>query len=123
MDILLVLLVFCCTHCPDEGDPCLCIKLPRKQWKSCVFLGHYRYSLQPTTGRDLIFMNLYRTCTAPVITVLWSRNFLFPLRLRLSKSFSSGAGSGSDVSFKTTFYHRFHIKKSIIHVFYERISI
>ncbi len=56
-----------------------------------------------------------------LITVLWSRNFLFPLRL--SKSFGSGSSSGSDISFITTFYQRFHIKKWIIHVFYERISI
>jgi hypothetical protein len=39
--------------------------------------------------------------------------FLFPLRLRHSKSFGSGSHSraGSDNSFVTTFYHRFHIKK------------
>ncbi len=47
--------------------------------------------------------------------LLWSQNFLF--RLRLSKSFGSGAGSGSDISFVSTFYHRFHIKKWIFHVF------
>ncbi len=52
-------------------------------------------------------------------TVLWSRNFLFPLRLRLSKRFGSGSGAGSDISFTTTstFYYRFHIKKWIFHVF------
>ncbi len=49
-------------------------------------------------------------------SVLWSQNFLFPLRLRLTKSFGSG------ISFVTTFYHRFHIKKWIYHVFYDRIS-
>ncbi len=49
--------------------------------------------------------------------VLRSRNFLFPLRLRLSKSFGSGSGAGSDLSFLFTFYHRFHFKKSIFHVF------
>jgi hypothetical protein len=49
--------------------------------------------------------------------VLWSQNFLFPLRLRLSKSFSSGSssssrsGAGSNISFVTSFNHRFHIKK------------
>jgi hypothetical protein len=58
---------------------------------------------------------------------------LFPLRLRLSKSFGSGsrsgseagseAGSGSDISFVTTLYNRFQIKKWIFLVFYERISI
>ncbi len=54
-----------------------------------------------------------------LFAVLWSRNFLFQLRLRLSKSFGSGSssGAGSDISFITTFYHRFHIKKWIIHVF------
>ncbi len=41
-----------------------------------------------------------------------------------SKSFGSGAGSSSHItgSFVTTFYHRFHIKKWIFYVFYERIS-
>jgi hypothetical protein len=45
------------------------------------------------------------------ITVLRSRNYLFPLRLRLSKSFSSGN------SFGTTCYHRFYIINYIFHVF------
>jgi hypothetical protein len=36
------------------------------------------------------------------------------------KNFSSGAGSDSDYSFVTTCYHRFHIKKQIFHVFYEK---
>ncbi len=52
--------------------------------------------------------------------VLWSQNFLIPLRLRLSNSFGSGSGSssGSKTSFvTTTFYHRFHIKKWIFLVF------
>jgi hypothetical protein len=50
-------------------------------------------------------------------TVLWSRNYLFPLRLRLSKCFGSGSRSGSGNSFGTTCYHRFYIKKYIFHVF------
>ncbi len=45
--------------------------------------------------------------------VLWSRNFLFPLRLRLSKSFSSG----SDISFELPFITGFLLKKWIFHVF------
>ncbi len=52
-----------------------------------------------------------------LVPVLWSRNFLFRLRLRLSKSFGFGSRSGSDDSFVTAFYHRFHIKKWIFHVF------
>jgi hypothetical protein len=32
-------------------------------------------------------------------------------------SSGSGSGVGSDISFITTFYHRFHIKKWFIHVF------
>jgi hypothetical protein len=61
----------------------------------------------------------------PWWSVLWSRNFLFPLRLRLrlrlSTSFRSGSGSGdgsgSDISFVSTFFHRFHVKKWIFNVF------
>ncbi len=57
--------------------------------------------------------------------VLWSRNFLFPLRLRLrlSKSFSSGscsgsrAGSGYDISFDLPFITDFILKKWNFHVF------
>jgi hypothetical protein len=54
-------------------------------------------------------------------SMLRSRNYLF--RLRLSKSFGSGsrscfgAANGSDNSFVTTHYHRFHIKKCIFQVF------
>jgi hypothetical protein len=42
---------------------------------------------------------------------------MFLLWLRLSKSFGSGSRAGSDISFITTFYHRFHNKKWIFHVF------
>jgi hypothetical protein len=55
-------------------------------------------------------------------SVLWSRNYFFPLRLRLSESFGSGAGSGSGNSLGTTCYHRFYVKKDIFHVFNERKS-
>ncbi len=50
-----------------------------------------------------------------ITSVMWSRNYLFPLRLRLSKSFGSGSRSGN--SFGTTFFHRFYIIKYIFHVF------
>jgi hypothetical protein len=50
--------------------------------------------------------------------VLWNRNYLFPRRLRLSKSFGSGSNAGSGNSFVTTCYHSFHIKKWIFDVFF-----
>jgi hypothetical protein len=43
--------------------------------------------------------------------VLWSRNYLF--RLRLSKSFNSS----SDFSFVTTYLHSFYIKIWVFHLF------
>jgi hypothetical protein len=49
--------------------------------------------------------------------VLWSRNFLFPLRLRLSKSFSSG----SDISFELPFITGFLLKSGFFMFSYERI--
>jgi hypothetical protein len=61
-------------------------------------------------------------CYSSFAAVLWSINFLFSLQLRLSKSFGSGsrsgACSGSNISFVTTFYHRFHIKKSRVFMFF-----
>ncbi len=62
---------------------------------------------------------LFMSCLHSFLSVLWSRNYLFPhpLRLRLSKSFGSGSGAGSGNSFGTTCYHRFYIKKYIFHVF------
>ncbi len=48
------------------------------------------------------------------LVVLWSRNFLFKLRLRLSKSF----GSGSDISFDLPLITDFILKKWIFHVFF-----
>jgi hypothetical protein len=47
-------------------------------------------------------------------------NYIFPLRLWLSKSFGSGADSGNSLG--TTCYHRFYVKKDIFHVFNERKS-
>jgi hypothetical protein len=77
------------------------------------------------TKRKALVKKIWSTKDEPYYnhlpTVLWSRNFLFPLRLRLSKSFgsgsTSGSGAGSDLSFLSTFYHRFHFKKSIFMFF------
>ncbi len=80
------------------------------------FFPLYAYASSPSCHTIYLLSASSRlvAVSATCRPVLWSRNFLFPLRLWISKSY----GSGSDISFVSTFYHRFHIKKWIFHVFF-----
>jgi hypothetical protein len=77
----------------------------------CPFKGSVQRKLR-WAGTEVVFFGGYRPQTV-ALAVLWSRNFLFPLRFQLSKSFSSG----SDISFDLPFITDFIIKKWIFHVF------
>jgi hypothetical protein len=64
---------------------------------------------------DVLFTPWKTTLPGVSWSVLWSQNLLFPVWLRLSKSF--GSGSRSDISFDLPFIADFILKKWIFHVF------
>ncbi len=94
-------LIICCCHQLSEGRLCQFLlgeADDRRYW--------YQYKLSSEAYKLLlnqIQRFLMRIRVLP--PALWSQNYLFPLRLRHSKSFGSGN------SFGTTCYHRFYVKK------------
>ncbi len=80
----------------------------------CPFKGSVQRKLR-WAGTEVVLFGGYRPQTV-ALAVLWSRNFLFPLRFQLSKSF----GSGSDISFDLPFITDFILKKSGFFMFFKK---
>ncbi len=98
--------IYCTLHCGEHLCTLHCEKhLPCTIWTfNLLSVKLFPFFCNLSTCLGLLWSYLAH----PTISaVLQSRNYLFRLRLRLSKSFRSGSGDSSDLGFEGTCFHSF----------------